>query len=367
MEKCFLRKYPSSIIYSMFAQRKSNQILFKNFQKVQNSYKVNFITSDCRRETGNVKHKLNIGVIGMPIAEGQNKMGVEEGPTVLRKFGLIDKLKLLGHDVKDYGNVEVDRKNVDAFIKNKTANAEFVGTANKRLAEKVNKIIQDGKKCLTLGGDHSLAVGSILGHHHSKPNISVLFVDAHADINTPETSYSGHIHGMPVAFIIKEMEKYIGTFPGFDWIKSCISKNKFVYIALRDVDPLEREFLQNLSIKYYTMREVDKLGIYNVIHMALENINPHGNVPLHVSFDIDALDKAIVPCTGTPVSGGLTLREAVVIAEEVAKTGNLSALDIVEVNPKLGTPQDLEMTVNAAIDIVSAFFYKDRVGDMLTV
>ncbi|XP_023225435.1 arginase-1-like isoform X2 [Centruroides sculpturatus] len=324
MEKRFLRKYPSSIICSMFAQRKSNQILFKNFQKIHNLYKVNFITSDCSRETGNVKHKLNIGVIGMPIAEGQNKMGVEEGPTVLRKFGLIDKLKLLGHDVKDYGNVEVDRnKNVDAFIKNKTANAEFVGTANKRLAEKVNKIIQDGKKCLTLGGDHSLAVGSILGHHHSKPNIGVLFVDAHADINTPETSYSGHIHGMPVAFIIKEMQKYIGTFPGFDWIKSCISKNKFVYIALRDVDPLERRFLQNLSIKYYTMREVDKLGIYNVICMALENINPHGNVPLHVSFDIDALDKAIVPCTGTPVSGGLTLREAVVIAEEVAKTVGL--------------------------------------------
>lgn len=360
MERLYLFKYLNPIFCTTMIQRNLNQFFWNNMKNVYKNHSVNNFYSSW----SNNEKKLSIGVIGMPIAKGQNKIGVEEGPTILRKFGIINKLKLLGHDVKDYGNIDLNSYETDFSTKCKAINAKYIGTANRKLFMAVDKIIKDDKKCLTLGGDHSLAIGSILGHGYSKQNLRVLIIDAHPDLNTPDTTFSGHIHGMSMAFVIKEMQKYIGTVPGFEWVKPCINKKHFAYIAIRDADPLERDFLQELNIKYYTMREVDKLGIYNVVNMALENIDLYGKAPLHVSFDIDALDKIIVPSTGTPVYGGLTLREALVIGEEVAKTGNLSALDIVEVNPKLGTSDDMERTVNAAIEIVSTFFYKDRAGNM---
>ena len=229
-----------------------------------------------------------------------------------------------------------------------------VCAVTRQLSSQVYEHAKNGRFVLTLGGDHSIAIGTISGtakamRERLGKDMAVIWVDAHADINTPEMSNSGNIHGMPLAFLTGlATEKPDAP---FGWLKDDqkISVKKLVYIGLRDVDRAEKKILRDNGIKAFSMHDVDRHGIGKVMDMALGWIG--SDTPIHLSFDIDALDPMWAPSTGTAVRGGLTLREGDFIAECVHETGSLVALDLVEVNPRL-EEQGATETVRAGVSIV---------------
>lgn len=229
-----------------------------------------------------------------------------------------------------------------------------VSAVTQALSEQVYDHAKEGRLVLTLGGDHSIAIGTISGtakavRERLGRDMAVIWVDAHADINTPETSDSGNIHGMPVAFLTGLASDKPDA--PFGWLKDehRVSVKKLVYIGLRDVDRGEKKILREHGIKAFSMHDIDRHGIGKVMDMALGWIG--SDTPIHLSFDIDALDPRFAPSTGTAVRGGLTLREGDFIAECVHETGSLVALDLVEVNPSLEEEGAAE-TVRSGVSIV---------------
>ncbi|XP_014767975.1 arginase, hepatic [Octopus bimaculoides] len=308
-------------------------------------------------------HLQKIGVIGVPLNKGQDKQGVELGPKALRDHGLITSLEDLGHRINDYGNIQfenIEEDDKQSLIKN----GLFLSHASKKISNAVKKVIQAGEICLTLGGDHSLTTGALHGHVQVQPDLVIVWIDAHADINPPTASLTGHMHGMPLSFLIKEVQPYMNDVGPFDWVEPCLSAHDLVYIGLRDVDAEERWLIEKLGICTFSMQELDALGIAAVLKMALSTIDPEGKRPIHVSFDIDSLDPSVAGSTGTPARGGLTYRESLYIAEVIAQTGRLSALDIVEVNPLLGTQMEQEGTISVAKDFALTIFGKQRCGTL---
>jgi len=214
-------------------------------------------------------------------------------------------------------------------------NSEIVGQQLYVLYKEICTATALGDFVLTLGGDHSVAAASIAGLCDTKYNdMAVIWVDAHADANTPETSPSLHYHGMPAAHLLGWFAK---NPKGFEWFSEqpILREERFAFIGLRDIDPLEGQLLKNSGIHVYTMRDVDRKGIGQVIGEALNKIDPNGIRPLHLSLDVDAVDPLFAPGTGTLARGGLTYREVHYIAEEMAMTNRLVSMDLVEVNPLL--------------------------------
>uniref|UniRef100_A0AAZ3QA68 arginase n=1 Tax=Oncorhynchus tshawytscha TaxID=74940 RepID=A0AAZ3QA68_ONCTS len=284
----------------------------------------------------------SVGIIGAPFSKGQPRDGVEKGPDLIRAAGLVEKLKAQGCAVRDYGNVTFEEVANDEPIGN-VKRPRAVGSANQRLSAAVHAVKNDGHTCVMLGGDHSLAIGSIQGHAAAKKDLSVVWVDAHADINTPLTSPTGNIHGQPMSYLIHELQSK-------ENLKKDISHSSHI--------------LKLLGIKVYSMTEVDRLGIAKVMEETCDYIFSKVKKPIHLSYDIDALDPSISPATGTPVVGGLTYREGIYITEHISQTGLLSAVDMVEVNPKRGrTDDEISSTVNAAVDLIRGCFGKLREGN----
>ncbi|KAH8027204.1 hypothetical protein HPB51_003646 [Rhipicephalus microplus] len=322
--------------------------------------------SGCRRSplaSYSTNAQREIGVLGIPLHQGQRKLGVEEGPKFLRDAGLLDQLRGLGHLVKDFGDVRVEGEpNVTDC---NAIESDIVGKTSKNVRDAVAEVLRSGRVLLNLGGDHTMAIGTVSGHAQAThSDLAVIWVDAHADINTPTSSASGNIHGMAVAFLLHEMAPYVVKPRGFEWIQPCVHKENFAFIGLRDVDDYERHFLDQLGITVYDMADVDRHGIRNVVQRILNKINPTGTKSLHVSYDIDSLDKMVAPSTGTPVMGGLTLREGLIIAEEVNNSGQLRVLDLAEVNLRLGSKQDAENTLDCSLKVVDAFFGSQRRGNL---
>ncbi|XP_051530512.1 arginase-1 [Myxocyprinus asiaticus] len=307
-------------------------------------------------------HQHSVGIIGAPFSKGQLKDGVQRGPDLIRAAGLVQKLKWQGCVVKDYGNLTFEEVPEDEPV-GRVRTPRVVGRANELLAGTVQKIKNDGKTCVMLGGDHSLAIGSISGHAASRNELSVLWVDAHADINTPLTTPTGNIHGQPLSYLIYDLQSKIPKIPHFSWVKPCIAAKDIVYIGLRDVDPGEHYIMKYLGIKTFSMTEVDRLGIAKVIEQACDHMFFKVKKPIHLSFDIDALDPSVSLATGTPVTGGLTYREGIYITEHICQTGLLSAVDMVEVNPQQGrTDDEIKSTVNSAVDLILGCFGRVREG-----
>ncbi|RUS84916.1 hypothetical protein EGW08_007326 [Elysia chlorotica] len=304
-----------------------------------------------------------VGVLGFPFSKGQPKGGTELAPKELRAAGIVDRIQALGNNVIDHGDVDLSGLPADSKV-GVAKNSLAVGEANKKLSEDVAKYLKKGEQVLLLGGDHSLGIGSLHGHTQVQPDTVVVWVDAHADLNTPFTSDSKNMHGMPLAYVVKEMAQFLPKTPGLEWCKPSLSTKDIVYIGLRDVDPGERKFIEQLGISCFSMHEVDKFAIKDVVEKALSQVDPSGNRPIHVSFDVDAMDPIHAASTGTKVPGGLTLREAFYIAEEIAATGRLSVLDMVEVNPKLGSPEEKEVTVANTVSVTAKFYGSKRQGDV---
>ncbi|KND86813.1 Arginase [Tolypocladium ophioglossoides CBS 100239] len=304
-------------------------------------------------------HPGDLGVVAVGFSGGQPKAGVDAGPAALIDSGLLSEISNeLGYRIHGDQQVKLYKELVPASDPDYRGmkNPRTVSAVNKQLASQVYEHASQGRLVLTLGGDHSIAIGTLAGsakaiRERLNRDIAVIWVDAHSDINTPETSDSGNIHGMPVAFATglakDDNEEYFG------WIKDDMrmSVKKLVYIGLRDVDSGEKKILRDNGIKAFSMFDVDRHGIGRVMEMALAHIGT--DTPIHLSFDVDALDPMWAPSTGTPVRGGLTLREGDYICESVHQTGQLVAIDLVEVNPSLAaTEAGAQETVRAGCSLV---------------
>ncbi|XP_066550072.1 arginase-2, mitochondrial isoform X2 [Amia ocellicauda] len=292
----------------------------------------------------------------------QKRTGVERGPGVIRDAALIDRLSSMDYPIHDFGDLSFTHLAKDEPFMH-VPFPRTVGLANKVLAGAVSSAVGAGHTCITLGGDHSLAIGSVQGHYQHCPDLCLIWVDAHADINTPLTSPSGNLHGQSVSFLLKQLQDKMPAVPGFSWVKPFLSSSDLVYIGLRDVDPGEHYILKNCGIQYFTMRDIDKMGIQRVMEVTFDHLLSRKQKPIHLSFDIDAFDPALAPATGTPVNGGLTYREGIYIAEEIHNTGLLSAMDLVEVNPTLGASREaVEATASLAVDVIATSLGQSREG-----
>ncbi|EDV99971.1 arginase-1 [Drosophila grimshawi] len=307
-----------------------------------------------------------LGIIGVPFAKGQAKQGVELAPDLLRQNKLRQVLQNSDERlvITDYGNLPyaVDETLLQQqrqhyyHIRNY---ADFMA-CNLALIGQVQLMLQQNAQFLAIGGDHAIGFGSVAGHLQHTPNLSLVWIDAHADINLHSTSQSGNIHGMPVSFLLEPLRP-TWQHASLDKIApNCLPKDQLVYIGLRDIDPYEAFILNKFGIRHYAMDSIDRVGVPKIIEMTLDALNPQNKI--HVSFDIDALDSNVAPSTGTAVRGGLTLREGISIVEALRDTKRVQGMDLVEINPKLGSEHDVRTTVESGLEILKSMFGYRRSG-----
>lgn len=292
-----------------------------------------------------------VAIVGCPFSGGQPRLGVDKGPIHMVEAGLVEQIAGLGWKAKFNGHHQFDGVTIQddppiGILKN----PRLVSRVTEAVAKTVTEHALKGDLPVTLGGDHSLAMGTISGTLSAHPDACVIWIDAHADINTVETTDSGNIHGMPVSFLLGLGSKV----PEYAWVKPALRADRLVYIGLRDVDAGEKKILRDNNIKAFSMYHVDKYGIAKVVEMALDHVNPKRDRPIHLSFDVDALDPSVAPSTGTPVRGGLTFREGHYICEAICETGLLAALDLMEVNPSLADKASVRQTVAVGCSLVRA-------------
>jgi arginase len=278
-----------------------------------------------------------VRMIGFPMDLGAGRRGVDMGPSALRIAGVSEKLTALGYTVKDAGDIDIPAPETSDVTDPHLRYMPEIAAACQTLATEVEAALNHDEFPLVLGGDHSMAIGTIAGiANHCKKHkkrFGVIWIDAHADINTKDTSPSGNIHGMPVAvslgFGSPELTKVGGDF-------TTLAPHQIAMIGLRSVDPGESAMIKKLKIEAYTMTDLDKLGTHRVIAKLLNSMRAKVD-HLHVSFDLDSVDPSVAGGVGTPVPGGLSYREAHLIMEAIADTGFMSSFEIAEVNPILDT------------------------------
>ena len=296
-----------------------------------------------------------IQLIGVPLDLGQARRGVDMGPSAVRVAGLEARLEALGHVVEDSGNVAVAmaelKKEGDPHAKYLK---EITATCTKS-AELVVKALEAGKVPMVLGGDHSVAAGTVSGvaefYRRDNKKIGLIWIDAHSDINTPETSTSGNEHGMPLAALMGLGPAELGNIYNF-WPK--VKPENCVLFGVRDIDATEKENIRRAGIEVVTMRDIDERGMRAVMEDALRMAG-RGTVGYHVSLDMDWIDPEDAPGVGTPVRGGATYREAHLAMEIIADHGRMLSFEIVEVNPVL---DEQNQTADLAVELALSAFGK---------
>jgi arginase len=288
---------------------------------------------------------MRIRVIGVPMDLGADRRGVDIGVSAIRYAGLNDHLRKLGHSVHDIGNLVVPQPESLPLGNPRVKYLEPIVQVCDGLANIVTDSLQENEFPLVVGGDHSIALGSISGVARVHKNIGVIWIDAHADFNTDETTPSGNVHGMILAALAGIGHRDLANVCG--WSPK-INAKTIVIVGARDIDPLERERLHANAIHVFTMSDIDQRSISKVMREALTIAGLHKN-GIHLSLDMDALDPKEAPGVGTPVRGGLTYREAHLAMEMIAGMGNLVSMDVVEVNPILDREN---ATASLAVELV---------------
>jgi len=262
---------------------------------------------------------------------GQLRRGVDMGPSAIRYAGVVERLESLGYQVDDLGDIEIGRDRLTTDPLTGLRNLEAVVQASAKVAEKVDKIMKEGSFPLVLGGDHSIAIGTLAGISKYFKNLGVIWFDAHGDLNTPETSPSGNIHGMPLAVSLGLGETTLTQIGGY-----CpkIQPENIVIIGARSLDEGEKRLIKEKGIKVYTMHEIDRLGIPKVIEETIAYFKNRSD-GVHLSLDLDGLDPLYAPGVGTPVEGGLNYRESHLAMEMLFESGMITSAEFVEVNPIL--------------------------------
>ncbi|MFQ5662399.1 MAG: arginase [Terriglobia bacterium] len=272
-------------------------------------------------------------IIGVPMDLGQDRRGVDMGPSALRVAGLNARLRALGHSVEDMGNVAVRVPEEMQVGEKRAKYLPEIAQTCKELAQVVARTLQEGYRPLLLGGDHSLAIGSLAGvsahFRQRQQTIGCLWLDAHGDMNTPESTPSGNIHGMPLAGSLGYGPPELTQIGGY---APKLSAENCALVGVRNLDSKEKKIIRESGILVFTMREIDERGMRAVMEEALRRAT-QGTAGFAVSLDMDFVDPADAPGVGTPVRGGVTYREAHLAMEMIADTGKLLSLEVVEINP----------------------------------
>ena len=290
-------------------------------------------------------------IIGVSLDLGGNRRGVDMGPSAFRIAGLADRLSALGFPVVDEGDLVAPIPEVRELGDPAKKYIREIASVCERLYKTSLRVHDAGGIPVVLGGDHSLAAGSVAAtaaclRREAKP-IGLIWVDAHGDMNTPGTSTSGNVHGMPLASLLGPEPSELALIGGFS---PKVLPEHTVLIGIRNLDTREKQIVRDSRVKVFTIKDVDRIGIASVVDEALA-IAGRGTAGVHVSFDLDVCDPAIAPGVGTPVKGGLDYREAHLLMEMVADSGLLRALDLVEVNPIL---DDRNMTAILGVELAAS-------------
>ena len=297
-----------------------------------------------------------IRVLGVPLDMGASRRGVDMGPSAMRVAGLEARLEALGHHVVDGGNIRVEIAETQGYGDRKARYLKEIAETCTRTAEAVVETLEEGLTPLVLGGDHSIAAGSISGvsefYRRSNQKIGLLWIDAHSDINTPETSPSGNVHGMPLAALLglgpEPLTHIFGYAPK-------IAPENTILIGVRDIDATERENIRRAGLtEVYTMRDIDERGMRAVMEDALRAA-ARDTAGYHVSLDMDWIDPEDAPGVGTPVRGGATYREAHLAMEIIADHGGMVSFEMVEVNPVI---DEHNRTADLAVELACSAFGK---------
>jgi arginase len=294
----------------------------------------------------------SVSIIGVPMDLGASRRGVDMGPSAIRIAGLTERLRRLGHDVDDARNVPVPGR--EELPSMERAGPHFVASivaVCAQLASDTAQAVRDGRLPIVLGGDHSLAAGSVAGVASAlaerDQRLGLIWFDAHSDIHLPATSHSGNVHGMPIAHLLGHGDAGLASIAT---ARPAVRAENVVLVGLRDVDPPERQHIRDFGITAFTMKDLDERGVATVVREALE-IAGRGTGGIHISLDMDFIDPIEAPGVGTPVRGGVTFREAHLAMEMVAESGKMVGLDVVEVNPVLDRHN---LTAELAVDLVAS-------------
>lgn len=308
----------------------------------------------------NKKINKKIGLIGFPMDLGADRRGVDMGPSAIRYAGLEEKLEKLSYKVTDFGDIDIRILEIQKVRNPKLKYLPEIAKTSKILARKVEYLLNKNYFPLIIGGDHSTAIGSVAGisNYCRKRNktLGVIWIDAHADMNTSDTTPSGNIHGMPLAVSLGLGDKKLTRINGF---APKVKVENVALIGIRDVDFYESKNIKKLNLKVYTMTEVDKQGIHRIIAKVLNDFKKRVD-HIHISFDIDGIDPDFAEGVGTPVPGGLTYRESQLLMEMVADCGCMNSLEVLEVNPIL---DNKNKTANLATELIISALGKSTLYD----
>ena len=293
--------------------------------------------------------RTHIAIIGAPLDLGQDRRGVDMGPSAVRVANLHGRIASLGYEVEDWGNIPVEQKEAAPQGEPHAKYLAQIASACEKLADRVKNALDQGITPLVLGGDHSVAVGTMGGvSSHYRANgrkAGLIWLDAHADMNTPESSPSGNVHGMPLACILGHGPDKLADLLGY---RPKVDPHNAVIVGLRDVDATEKPQVRDSGIRAFTMRDIDELGLRAVMNEAIA-IASDGTEGLHLSLDMDFCDPADAPGVGTPVRGGVTYREAHLALEMICDSRRMVSMEVVEVNPVI---DERNRTADFAVELI---------------
>ena len=295
-----------------------------------------------------------ISIIGVPLDLGAGRRGVDMGPSAMRIAGVAEHVRALGYEVVDEGDISVTPPEVQKIDDQKLKYLPEITRTVERLCAEVERCLGAGSIPLVLGGDHSMAIGTISAvakHFGSRrQKVGLIWIDAHGDANTPETTHSGNIHGMPLAIVFGIGARQLTAVGGFEPGRMRIDPANAVLIGARSIDPKERQILADIGITVFSMETLDRRGMYSVMTEALQ-IAGRETSGFHVSFDIDSLDPDVATGVGTPARGGLTYREAHTMMEMISSSKGLLSLEVAEVNPILDVRN---ATAELAVELIAS-------------
>lgn len=299
-----------------------------------------------------------VTIIGVPSDLGANMRGANIGPSAIRIAGLHEKLKMLGCNIEERGDITVPLREMLSKEEVETKHRKSLLEICSKLSDEVYRALELGRKPIVLGGDHSIGMGTIAGvSRFAKKNngdMGLIWIDAHADMNTPESTHTGNIHGMPLSVVLGKGYQDLVQLNEFS---PKVRPQNVALIGIRTLDSEEKELCRTSGIRYFTMREIDERGMHTIMQEALK-VATNGTTGFHCSFDIDGIDPLYAPGVSTPVTGGISYREAHLILEMMADTGKLLSMEFVELNPMC----DVEhKTAGLVVDLIQSALGKSIV------
>lgn len=276
-----------------------------------------------------------VKLLGIPFNNGQKHKGVSLGPGALREKEIVKRINAFSHGV-DLGDLSLPL--ID----------ENCSASNRLISHKISRLDLQDSFLLNIGGDHGMALGTIHGVLHHRPDSIVVWADAHGDINTPETSLTGNFHGMPLAYLVGLVEDE----KNFPWLKRNLDPKKLIYFGPRDLDPEEQKIIERLEITYFSSKEINEKGALELLEKAFWRIDPLGQLPIHLSFDVDILDPAQISATGTRVEEGPRLEEVQEMLKFLGETKRLTSMDVVELNPELASSEEADASAELTLELI---------------